>query len=184
MPMTALLVALLAVAPSVTEDPKPALQTAVYVEVGLGSPVGVLGIESVTRVAPWLELSGGLGMGLDAAESGVPATLGNVLQWSFMPRLLLGNSLGGLTLGVGMSGGNSGDWDSNAFCFYDSCPTTHALDYVVWANAEVGAEVWMPFGLAGRVFAGWAHGWCISSSCLPDLTTNMPYVGAGIGYAF
>jgi hypothetical protein len=184
MPMTAILVALLAVTPPVTKAPEPVLQTAVYVEVGLGSPLGVLGIESVTRVAPWLELSAGLGMGLDAAESGVSPSLGNVLQWSVMPRLLLGNGLGGFTLGVGMSGGNSGDWDSNFLCFYDSCPTTHALDYVVWANVEVGAEVWMPFGLAGRLFGGWAHGWCVSSSCLSDLTTNMPYIGAGIGYAF
>jgi hypothetical protein len=97
-----------------------------------------------------------------------------------MPRVILGNDRGGFTMGLGASGGNYGEL---AFICIDSCPDSHPVSYFVWANAELGFEVWTPGGLAVRFFGGYAHGWCTSSSCVSALT-NLPYLGAGLGYAF
>jgi hypothetical protein len=69
MAMTPFLFALLAVASPPTEEPAPAQRSALYFEAGFGSPLGVLGIESATKVAPWLEISAGLGLGLNAWAS-------------------------------------------------------------------------------------------------------------------
>jgi hypothetical protein len=107
-----------------------------------------------------------------------------MLQWSIMPRLFLGKTEhGGVTLGVGASGGNYGDDSSKLFCFDDACASTYPVSYAFWANFELGAEAWYPSGFAARIFAGWAHGWCTSSGC-GYATMNFPYLGAGLGYAF
>jgi hypothetical protein len=182
MATAALLVALLAVVPPATdEDAEPVLHSSIYLESGLGAPLGVIGIESVTRLTPWLELSGGLGLGYAASESEPHPSVGHLLQWSLMPRLLLGNTRGGVTLGVGASGGNYGDMQ--IFCI-DGCNyRDFPVSYFLWSNVEVGGEVWMPIGLAARIFAGYAHGWCASSSCV-SAPNDIPYLGVGVGYAF
>jgi len=183
MPVTPILLALLAVALPVTEeDPAPARQSALYLEAGPGSPLGVIGIESVTRIAPWMEMSFGLGLGLNALESQAQPGPGHMLQWSLMPRLILGNSrTGGVTLGLGASGGNYGDFQF--ICFDSPCQDTFPVSYFVWGNVEVGVEAWTPAGLAVRFFGGYAHGWCASSPCVAA-ATDLPYLGAGVGYAF
>jgi len=53
----------------------------------------------------------------------------------------------------------------------------------VWGNVEVGGEMWTPAGLALRIFGGWAHGWCASSTCV-HASTDLPHLGAGLGYGF
>jgi hypothetical protein len=184
MATTAILAALLAVASPVTYDePEPVPHSSLYFVTGLGAPVGVLGIESVTRVVPWLEISGGLGIGLNASESEPQPSLGHMLQWSVMPRLFLSTSqVVGLTIGLGASGGNYANPDF--FCIdCDTGPTSYKVSYFIWANAEIGGEVWMPFGLAARMFAGYGHAWCASSSCV-SASTDIPYLGIGVGYAF
>jgi hypothetical protein len=182
MATTALLVALLAMAPDVKEQPpEPVRHSSVYLVSGLGAPLGAAGVESVTRLTPWLEISGGLGLGFAAWVSEPHPAAAHVLQWSVMPRLLLGNTRGGVTLGVGASGGNYGDM--HVLCVDDCNPRDFPVSYFVWNNLEVGGEAWMPFGLALRIFAGYAHGWCTSSSCV-SAPTDIPYVGGGAGYAF
>jgi hypothetical protein len=181
---TAILAALLAVASPVTDDePEPVHHSSLYFVTGLGAPLGFAGIESVTRVAPWLEISGGLGLGLNASESEPQPSLGHMLQWSVMPRLYLSTSqFVGLTLGAGVSGGNYAD--PLFFCIdCDPAPTSYPVSYFLWGNVEFGGEVWTPFGLAGRLFVGYAHGWCTSSSCV-SASTDIPYLGGGVGYAF
>lgn len=187
MPSAAILAALFAVAAPAGENqpaPEPVSHDAVYLEVGLGGPLGVLGVEWVSRVRPWLEVSWGVGFGWAAAASGSNGDVGQVLQWSVMPRLLLGNERGGATLGAGVSGGGYGDWGAKYLCFDDPCPSTYPLTYALWANAEVGGEAWLEHGLAVRFFGGWAHGWCTSSTICRWAPTDVPYLGAGVGYAF
>lgn len=182
MPATALLLALFAVLPPIEEAqaPAPALRSSVFFVTGLGGPLGFAGIESVTRIAPFLEISGGLGLGYGAAFSEPNPGLGHMLQWSVMPRLLLGNEIGGLTLGAGLSGGNYSD---EFFCIDDPCPSTYPVSYTLWGNAELGGEAWTPSGVALRIFAGWAHAlWADGTH--GSSTTDFPYLGAGVGYAF
>jgi hypothetical protein len=181
---TAVVVAVLAAASPVTfDEPEPVHHSSVYFVTGLGAPLGFAGIESVTRVAPWLEISGGLGLGLNASESDPQPSLGHMLQWSVMPRLFLSNNqVVGLTLGAGVSGGN---YANPSFLCIDCqvAPTSYRVSYFVWGNVEFGAEVWTPFGLAGRGFVGYAHGWCTSSWCV-SAANDIPYLGIGVGYAF
>jgi hypothetical protein len=182
----AVLFALFTVTPPAEEEPQqePVRHSALYFEVGLGSPLGGWGIESVTRVGPWFEISGGVGIGIAAEESGTQPSLGQMFQWSVMPRLFLAKTdHGGVTFGVGASGGNYGDVGSKTFCFDDPCPTSYPLSYAVWANTELGGEAWYASGVAARIFVGWAHGWCRGSGC-ESAGMNLPYVGAGLGYAF
>src|SRR5579863_14472 len=164
----AILLALLAVTPP-TEEPQQerVRYSAVYLEAGLGAPLGGLGIESVTRVGPWFEISGGLGIGVAAEESEAQPSLAHMLQWSIMPRLFLGKTEhGGVTLGVGASGGNYGDASDKIICVDGPCATgSYPVGYAVWANGEIGGEAWYPSGVAARVFAGFAHGWCTGSGC-------------------
>ena len=179
MPTAAVLFALLALTPPAEQEPQqePFLHSALYVEAGLGSPLGGLGIESVTRIGPWFEISGGLGIGVAAGESEAQPSLAHMLQWSIMPRLFLGKTEhGGVTLGVGASGGNYGDASSKIICFDDPCASTYPVSYALWANVELGAEAWYPSGFATRIFAGWAHGWCTSSGCGSALM-NFPTSG-------
>ena len=180
-----LFVLLAAVTPATGAEPgaAPIANSAIYFESGLGSPLGIFGVESVTRVAPRLEIAIGAGIGLAAAESGMQPSFGQVLQWSLMPRLLLGNSTGGLTIGVGASGGGYGDWGAKFLCWDDPCPSSYHVIYAVWANAEIGGEVWATSGLAVRFFAGWAHGWCANGTC-GYADRDFPYLGGGLGYAF
>jgi hypothetical protein len=181
MPATALLLALFAVAPpSEPEAPAPPIRSSVSFVTSFGGPLGFAGIESVTRVAPWLEISGGLGLGWAAADSEPNPGLGHMLQWSVMPRLLLGNEVGGLTIGAGVSGGNYSD---EFFCIDDDCPSTYPVSYTLWGNAELGGEAWTPSGVALRIFAGWAHAlW--ANGTHGSASTDFPYLGGGVGYAF
>lgn len=155
--------------------------SAVYLVLGLGTPIGGLGLEWVSRIGSSFEISFGFGAGLDAAYSEPNPPLGHYLQWSVMPRFVLGNEHGGFTLGAGLSGGNDGN--ANFFCFDDNCSGTYPVSHFVSANIEVGGEAWTSIGLAIRGFLGYEHGWCISSPCV-WATTNYPYLGFGIGYAF
>lgn len=186
MPTAAVLFALLAVTPPAEQEPQqaPVRQSALYFEAGLGSPLGGAGIESVTRLGEWFEISGGLGIGIAAGQSEAHPSLAHMLQWSIMPRLFLGKTEhGGITLGAGASGGNYGDVGEKILCFDDPCPTTYPVSYALWANFELGAEAWYRSGFAARFFVGWAHGWCSSSACESG-GTNFPYLGTGLGYAF
>jgi hypothetical protein len=153
--------------------------TAAYVIVGLGSPVGIGGLEIVHQFDTTFEVTAGVGSGLGAAR----AHNGSPLQWAVMPRLRLGDTWrNGLTLGAGMSGGNYGDVSFKVCDDYcDPEPGSYPVHYVVWANFEIGGEHRLRGGFAFRYFAGYAHGWRTDD---PSRTLDFPYVGTGIGYAF
>lgn len=160
--------------------PEPVRNTAIYYVGGAGTPVGIAGLEAVRRFGPMFELSAGFGIGLAAASSEPHAGFGHVVQWAVMPRLRLGNAHHALTLGAGVSGGNYGDLP---LCFDDPCSTTYPVSYFVWSNLEIGEERRWSNGFTTRLFLGYAHGWCASSSCV-SAADNLPYLGWALGYAF
>ncbi len=147
--------------------------------VGLGTPVGIGGLEIVHQFGTTFEVTAGVGSGLAAAS----AHNGSPLQWAVMPRLRLGDTWrNGLTLGAGMSGGNYGDVPFNVCDEHcDPEPASYPVHYMLWANFEIGGEHWLRGGFAFRYFAGYAHGWRTDD---PSSTLDFPYVGTGIGYAF
>jgi hypothetical protein len=155
-------------------------RTAIYWVVGVGTPVGVSGFEAVRRLGHRFEIAAGFGGGFAALVSEPHPGFGHVAQWAAMPRLRFGNDEGAFTIGAGVSGGNYADLP---LCFDDPCSATQPVSYVLWNNFEIAGERWGPHGLALRAFAGYAHGWCVSSSCVTALE-DIPYFGFGIGYAF
>ena len=163
--------------PVLPERPR---DTAIYCVTGLGTPVGLAGLEGVHRFGSQFEIAAGFGGGLVALGSEHHPGFGHVVQWAVMPRMTLGNDHNAFTVGAGTSGGNYGDLP---LCLDGPCSNTYPVSYFVWSNLEVGGEHWSSGGLAVRYFAGYAHGWCASSSCV-SAATNIPYFGIGLGYAF
>lgn len=167
-------------APAPLASVPPERTSAVYFVSGLGAPLGFAGFEVAHHLGSIFEISGGLGLGLDAIEAQPHAGLSQILQWAVMPRLRFGNRPGAFTAGAGISGGNDG-----FFCWVpDTCVDgTYPLSYYVWANFELGMEVWTDSGFAFRAFGGYAHGWCLNGTC-ENGGTDLPYLGLGVGYAF
>ena len=166
-----------AAAPPVVE---PDRRSAVYLAGGLGTPVGFLGLEGVRRLGSIIEITGGLGIGYGAARAEPHAGVGRWLQWAVMPRLRFGDSGGAFTIGAGVSGGN---FTIRPVSFVDVPPPAPPLSYYLWSNFEIGGEWWWSSGFAMRLFGGFAHGWCVSDTCV-HAVTNLPYLGWAFGYAF
>jgi hypothetical protein len=134
-------------------------EDAVYFIGGFGTPVGISGIEGVHLFGSTFELAIGVGLGFAALASSPKVP--NAVQWAAMPRLHIGDGHNSFTVGAGISGGEVRD----------------SL-YVIWANIEIGGEVWSSDGLALRYFAGYGHGFANGDDF------NIPYVGGGIGYHY
>jgi hypothetical protein len=161
--------------------PKRQQRTAIYGIQGFGTPVGADGIEAVRLLTDNLEIAAGVGIGLGA--SGAPGgSAANAVQWAVMPRLRFGDARGGVTLGAGLSGGNYVDPFSCLFDFDGEC-SPPPPSYFLWENLEIGGEHWFAHGFALRWFVGYAHGSCVSSTCV-SAPQNLPYFGMGFGYAF
>jgi hypothetical protein len=162
--------------PAEVSEPARRRTHAIYLMVGLGSPVGASGFEGVQRFGSQLEIAAGFGVGAAASGSEPHAGFGHVVQWALMPRLRLGDNNGAFTMGAGLSGGQYGDIP---LCFDGpDCATTYPTRYVIWSNVEIGYEHWWQSGFAMRTFAGYGHGFASGDSF------NLPYFGIGIGYAF
>jgi hypothetical protein len=163
--------------------------TAVYVTGGLGTPLGLVGLEVERTIARFFEVSAGVGVGyasLDGPDKGNLA-----LQVGFMPRLLipLGRRRIDLAIGAGVSYGRYQSWDS---CGADCLPTSWAGN-VLWGNGEVAIEYRGDDGLYWRAFGGPAHVLagtltCTESvGCAPgseEQARTVPYGGAAIGWSF
>jgi hypothetical protein len=140
---------------------------------GAGTPVGVSGVELARTRGSTFEMTGGIGIGLAAANAhGKP----NPLQWAAMPRLRFGGDRGAFTVGVGVSGGNYGRAPNCNVLGVFAC--SYGVEYTVWVNVEAGGEVGSPAGVAFRYFAGYGHGFASGASF------NIPYAGVGLGYRF
>jgi hypothetical protein len=172
-------------APSAVERDR---RSAVYLVGGFATPLGFLGIEGVRRLGPIftpqatlteLEITGGLGIGYDAAQAEPHAGVGRWLQWAVMPRLRFGDSGGAFTIGAGVSGGN---FTIRPVSFVDVPPPAPPLSYYLWSNFEIGGEWWWSGGFALRFFGGYEHAWCVSGTCYSP-QHDLPYTGLGLGYA-
>jgi len=163
----------------------PTRRSAVYLVMGLGSPVGFMGFEGVRRLGSLIELSVGLGRGFGALAGQKDPSPTRDVQWAIMPRLRQGGRRHAITFGAGVSGGNygsGGEW----FCDGPCPDRDYPLNYVVWANLEVGSEHWWRSGFALRTFLGFARG-CSMTSCTTSPSGGslaIPYFGLGLGYAF
>lgn len=173
------------------EDPHPPpplaeqdRTSAVYVTLGAGAPLGMLGIEGVHRLGSIFEVAGGLGIGESASKVQPSPGLLREVQWAVMPRVRIGDGRRAFTIGAGISGGNYVSFPSCPD--FDQCPpppAISALRYFLWSNIEIGGEWWLSGGLALRAFGGFADGWCVSATCV-SAQAALPYLGGGIGYAF
>jgi hypothetical protein len=174
--------------PRVLEKPGPPRRTAIYFAMGVGTPIGFLGFEGVHRVGELFELSAGIGIGGSAIEA-EGHSFGGVLQWSLMPRLRFGRDHAAFTLGAGVSGGQYGGFDfgdEGPGCPTDECTGGFPTKYVLWNNLEIGGEYWSRGGFALRYFGGLAFGMTVDPFGGSPLggTRFLPYLGAGLGYAF
>jgi hypothetical protein len=160
---------------------EPSQRSAAYFMLGLGAPVGGVGLEAVHRVGSLVEISAGVGLGATASGGQQDASFGRLVQWAVMPRLRLGNERHAFTAGVGASGGYFEKLQ--LFCD-DDCSSP--ARYVLWANLEAGGEHWFAHGFALRYFVGYAFG-CDADTCgssVNEQDLRFPYTGIGVGYAF
>jgi hypothetical protein len=156
-------------------SPAESQPVAAYYTTGLGTPVGISGVEIVAGIDR-LELSAGLGVGL-LAVAGERALRANALQWSVMPRVWFGgDSARHMTGGVGVSGGGFGAAQGCNFVTVIACHTS--VEYVIWMNGELGWETLSPGGLALRYFAGFGYGFGATQRYA------IPYAGLSFGYAW
>lgn len=168
--------------------PEQTRRTAIYGIFGLGTPVGVYGLEAVHRFGGVFELAAGVGLGSSAMSSESSWSLGHVLQWSVMPRVHLGNNdYNAFTLGAGISGGQYGGLQLCIACDDEGGSTSgYPTRYALWGNFELGGEHWTRRGFAIRYFFGVASGETLAprSGSINGETLVIPYTGFGMGYAF
>jgi hypothetical protein len=148
---------------------------------GLGTPLGLVGVEATVDPFRWLSLSGGVGM---AGPSGLrPQEAGMVrLRWPLpLARWTA------LTAGFGLSRGRY----SSAPCVFQLWCSEKAGD-LWWQNLEAGLEFRVRHDrpLIVRGFGGWsAVGNPDSLKCVKNCTldvkgsADLPYVGLALGYA-
>jgi len=170
-------------------EPSSPRRRAIYLVLGVATPIGFGGFEGVSRFGDLFEVAAGVGFGGSAVQSGTNS-FGGTLQWSLMPRLRLGNDHSAFTVGAGISGGEYGGFDiadTGPGCYSDSAPCSRAFPtrYSLWGNLELGGEHWSSSGFALRYFIGLARVMTlgpIGSSM--NGQTQLPYFGLGLGYAF
>jgi hypothetical protein len=156
--------------------------TAIYGQVGLGTPLGFAGVEVEHLVTPEYAVSVGTGYG-----TGGP-------QLAAMVRLLAGGDRSKFTLGAGVSGGGYTWEDYGSFPDDEGLPRKSGT--VAWGNLEIGGEHRFRNGFAVKYFGGYGHvilGNLVCESgarydvCVMfhhDDGYNLLYTGGAIGYAF
>jgi hypothetical protein len=162
-------------------------QTAIYFMQGIGTPVGVVGIEAVHRFGTFFELAGGLGIGDSAAESTPNTPISRSWQWSVMPRVRAGRTdYSSFTAGLGVSGGQYGGFNFCLGCDGEDSNPSYPTTYTLWTNLEIGGEHWTRAGFAIRYFVGYALGKQVGAQLAATDVSPLayPYTGVGIGYAF
>ena len=147
-------------------DAWQAHRLALLAHLGVGAPIGVLGLSGEYAFTPWA--SAGLGVGSVDGKSANVAAMG---RW----RLPLGEHFG-TGVGVGASFGRPFTIDLH-FCWQARCPDAPPPEYVLAADGEVYLEGRADFGLVARLYGGLHQG----------LTKERPqngYAGLAVGWSF
>lgn len=153
--------------------------TAIYAQLGVGTPLGFIGVEAEQTVMPTWAVSAGAGLGLAGPQAAV------------MTRKLLGGDRSKFVIGAGLSGGQY-RWED--LCI-DSDGCTQKTGLVAWGNLEIGGAHRFGNGFALRYFGG--YGRLIAGDLACEQATsahcmtyhqndgyNLVYTGVAIGYAF
>jgi hypothetical protein len=152
--------------------------TALFVQVGVGTPVGWLGLEAERTLTPEMAISAGAGFG----ETGPQASL--------MPRFLFWGDRSKVFIGTGVSGG---DYKWTKICYETVCAEKRGR--VMWGNAEIGAEHRFRSGFAMRYFGGYGRVIAGDLACVGDTADDctrfnqsegrqIVYTGFALGGAF
>jgi hypothetical protein len=157
---------------------------ALEADVGVGTPVGSLGVQGAVAPAQWLALQGGAGVnGRGQAQVSVMTQLRFVTVDESVRH-------GHLDLGLGVSAGAL-TWSAIDLEAGDHRP--RHWSFAEWANLEVGGthawKVRPPVWMFVRVFLGVSallnprSGTCLDSMPCDDAPRWIPYFGVGAGCA-
>jgi hypothetical protein len=155
--------------------------TALYLQLGLGTPTGTVGAEVEQTLTPHVAVAGGAGWG-----NAGPQVAG-------MARLRFGRDRAKFVMGGGLSGG---EYEWVRFCMgpLESCPNKRGT--VAWTNFEMGGSHRAWNGLSFRYFVGYGRIVAGKYECVADAAydvcimshrddgKNLFYTGVAIGYAF
>jgi len=114
--------------------------TAIFLQFGLGTPIGLAGLEFERMLAPGMAISAGGGY----SEAGG--------QVAAMPRFFFWGDRSKVFIGAGVSGG---DYKWTKYCYEEICAEKRGR--VMWGNAELGAEHRFRSGFAMRYFGGYGR---------------------------
>jgi hypothetical protein len=154
--------------------------TALYLQLGLGTPTGTVGVEAERMISPFSAVTAGAGIGATGA------------QGAAMVRLLRGDLRSKVVLGAGVSGGHY-SWFRICMDTANTCPKKEGN--VVWANFELGGAYRSRAGFALRYFVGYGRIVAGKYDCVGDTRDyclahylddgrNLIYLGLALGYAF
>jgi hypothetical protein len=149
---------------------------------GLGTPLGFIGVALDYAVTPMLSVNAGVGLGGSGPQGAVSARL----------RIPSFSAHSAPYIGLGLSGGPYTPW---SLCIPagegDCSPPAYHWDTAYWVNFEAGGEMRTPSNVTIRAYAG--LGWMLNPG---DGQTGEPpgvagpagdqwlfYLGGAIGYA-
>jgi len=156
--------------------------TAIYGQIGLGTPLGFAGVEVEQMVTPESAVSVGTGYGM-----GGP-------QLAAMVRLLAGGDRSKFIVGAGVSGGRY-TWE-DYLAFPDDEGSPRKSGTVAWGNLAIGGEHRFRNGFALKYFGGYGHVIAGDLVCEAgarhdvcvmfheDDGDSLIYTGIAVGYAF
>lgn len=149
-------------------------------QLGLGAPLGYLGLSVGASPVPWIELDLGAGLGAAGVQYAADSRL-RLARWGSLDRYAF-------YLGAGVS---MGPYNSDALS--PSNPSNYHWDTAYWGNLEAGLEIRMESGFSARPFVGAGYMFNVNTGKLsvggstgpPDsISPWQPYVGLGLGYSF
>jgi hypothetical protein len=154
--------------------------TALYLQLGLGTPTGALGVEAERVISPFSAVAAGGGLGASGPQAAA------------MVRLRRGDLRSAVVAGAGVSGGHY-RWFRLCMDTANTCPKKEGN--VVWANFELGGAYRSRAGFALRYFVGYGRMVAGNYDCVGDTRDyclmhyrddgkNLLYLGFAVGYAF
>jgi len=152
--------------------------TAIFLQFGVGTPIGLAGLEVERMLAPGMAISAGGGYSVSGGQLAV------------MPRFFFWGDRSKVFIGTGVSGG---DYEWTKICYETICAEKRGR--VMWGNAELGAEHRFRSGFAMRYFGGYGRVIAGDLPCVGDTADEcmrsdqnsgreIVYTGFALGGAF